>query len=306
MNKIDFHVHVTNESTGIEESIRNFKELSQRNHLDGICIHAAEYSSNGEHPDCNEKALAVSNADPHWYAFAGLHHACDFVEQAKEYMDRGFRGIKLLEGKPSLYKYYGYGFDHPRFEPFFAYAEKYGIPLMIHNNDPLIHWDINKISPSAIAKGWYYDSSFPSQEHFFTVLEGILARHPALHAAIAHFGFYSDNIERAAALMEKYPNLMMDMTPAPIIYYELSERQEEAKAFLLKYHDRLIYGTDVSNLIEGSVRELNERKTRIMDVFYEGSSACEVGDHVIVGMNLPSEMLKNIYCNNAMRFIKEK
>lgn len=138
------------------------------------------------------------------------------------------------------------------------------------------------------------------------MLEGILARHPALHAAIAHFGFYSDNIERAAALMEKYPNLMMDMTPAPIIYYELSERQEEAKAFLLKYHDRLIYGTDVSNLIEGSVRELNERKTRIMDVFYEGSSACEVGDHVIVGMNLPSEMLENIYCNNAMRFIKEK
>lgn len=306
MKKIDFHVHVTDEKTSVEESVRYFQELCNRNGLDGVCIHAAEYSSTGEHPDCNEKALSVSRAEPGWYAFAGLHHACNFVEQAKEYMDRGFRGIKLLEGKPSLYRYYGYGFEHPRFEPFFAYAEKHGIPLMIHNNDPLIHWDINKISRSAVEKGWYYDSTFPSQEYFFTVLEDILRRHPALRAAIAHFGFYSDNIPRAAALLEKYPNLMMDMTPAPIIYYELSETPEAAKRFLLKYHDRLLYGTDVSNRIEGSVRELNDRKTRIMDVFYEGTSACEISDHVIQGMNLPQEMQENIYYRNAMRFIKEK
>ena len=304
MRKIDFHVHVTDESTNIDESICYFTELCQRNKLDGLCIHAAEYSSTGEHPDCNEKALAVSRANANWYAFAGLHHAEDFVEQTKAYMDQGFRGIKLLEGKPSLYRYYGYGFEHPRFEPFFAYAEKMEIPLLIHNNDPLLHWDITKISQSAIDKGWYYDSTFPSQEHFFSVLEDVLMRHPMLDAAIAHFGFYSDNITRADSLMAKYPHLMMDMTPAPIIYYELSQTPDEAKAFILKYHDRLLYGTDVPNKIEGSARELNDRKTRIMNAFFEGAQPVEIGGHSIAGLHLPAQILENIYYNNAMRFMK--
>lgn len=304
MKKMDFHVHVTDESANVEESIRYFADLCQRNQLNGICIHAAEYSSSGLHPDCNERALAVSRADSSWYAFAGLHHACDFVEQTKEYMDRGFRGIKLLEGKPSLYRYYGYGFDHPRFEPFFAYAEEQKIPLLIHNNDPILHWDIHRISPSALKKGWYYDPSFPPQEHFFAVLEQILARHPALHAAIAHFGFYSDQIERAEGLMEKYPSLMMDMTPALIIYDELSERAEQARNFLLKYHDRILYGTDVSNRIEGSVRALNDRKTAVMKAFFEDAGHSEIEGHSVQGMALPEDMLEKIYFHNAMRFIR--
>lgn len=299
----DFHVHVTNDETNAEESIRYFREMCRLNGLHCLGIHAAEYSSTGEHPDCNEKALAVSKADPNWFAFAGLRHARDFVEQTKEYMAQGFRGIKLLEGKPSVYRYYGYTFDAPRFEPFFAYAEENAIPLLIHNNDPLIHWDINKISKSALEKGWYYDSTFPSQEYFFASLEGVLRQHPNLYAAIAHFGFYSDNIPRAEALMEMCPNLYMDMTPAPIIFDELSQTPEQTKAFILKYRKRLLFGSDASNKFEGSVKTLNETKMRIMKAFYEGSGMQTVGKHQIYGMALPRDILEDIYHNNAMRFI---
>ena len=305
MKQFDFHVHVTDEDTDVETSIRYFRELCERNGLDRICIHAAEYSSEGDHLDCNEKALAVSKGDPKWFAFAGLHHTSDFVEQAKQYMAQGFKGIKLLEGKPSLYRHYGYGFDHPRFEPFFAYAEENEIPLLIHNNDPLLHWDINKISQDAIARGWYYDSTMPSQEHFFRVLEDVFEKHPNLHAAIAHFGFYSDDLPRAEWLMEKYPNLLMDMTPALIIFDELSQTPEQTSAFIRKYHDRMLFGSDVSNKIEGKVRELNDKKTKVMKAFYEGSGRSQIGSHTIEGMALEGEVLENIYYNNAMRFIGE-
>ena len=303
MKKIDFHVHALDNDIGANECIQYFEELCERNDLSGICIHAVECSSLLLHPDCNEKALAISQHDPNWYAFAGLHHARDFVEQTKEYMDQGFRGIKLLEGKPSLYRYYGYTYDHPRFEPFFAYCEENQIPLMIHNNDPLRHWDINKISKANIAKGWFYDSSIPSQEHFFQVLEGVLAKHPDLRAAIAHFGFYSNNIPRAERLMEQCPNLRMDMTPAPIIFDELSETPEQIKAFILKYSDRLLFGSDADVPLEGSIRELNERKMRIMKAFYEGSGETIIGSHRIQGMALDDTILEKIYWNNAMAFM---
>lgn len=303
MNKMDFHVHVTDNSTNVEDSVRYFTDYCNRHNFTGICIHAAEFSSKNYHPDCNEKALAVSKANPNWYAFAGLHHDQDFVEQTKQYMDQGFKGIKLLEGKPSLYRHYGYGFDHPRFEPFFSYAEENAIPLLIHNNDPIAHWDINKISQTAIEKGWYYDSTFPSQEHFFTVLEDILHSHPALHAAIAHFGFYSNNISRATTLMEACPHLIMDMTPAPIIFDELSATPEETRTFIMKYQDRLLFGTDVSNKIEGKVLELNEKKIKIMDAFYEGSGKAEIGKHIISGMDLSESVLSKIYYSNAVNFI---
>ena len=303
MKKMDFHVHISNDQTDVQKSIVNFKALSERNHLSGICIQSAVMSSNGLHPDCNEKALEIIKADKNWYAFASLHHDRDFVEQTKEYMDKGFRGIKMLEGKPTVYRNYGYGFDHPRYEAFFDYAEKNVIPLDIHNNDPLIHWDRNKISERALRKGWYYDSTFPPQKHFFDVLENILDRHPGLHAALAHFGFYSDNIKKAEILMEKCPNLFMDMTPAMIIYGQLSETPAEAKAFLLKYQDRILYGTDVSNCIEGEVREMNDTKTRLMHAFYEGNSECEIGGFKIQGLDLPEDVLKKLYWDNAISFM---
>ena len=303
MIKTDFHVHVTDEETGIEESIRYFKDYCERNQLQGIGIHAAEFTSLIEHPTCNEKVLAVSKADPNWFAFAGLRHACDFVEQIKEYMVQGFKGIKLLEGKPSIWRHYGYTYDAPRFEPFFAFAEEHAIPLLIHNNDPIHHWDINKISKTALEKGWYYDETFPSQEYFFQSLEGVLDRHPNLHAAIAHFGFYDDNIPRAEALMEKCPNLYMDMTPAPIIFDEFSQTPDAIKSFIMKYQDRLLFGSDAETTPDGQPKSIVARKTKIMNAFYEGSGEYIIDDHRIRGMALDGKVLENIYWNNAMAFM---
>ena len=304
MIRMDFHVHITDNETDVFQTIENFSAYCQRNSFNSICIHAAPYSSLKSHPDCNEKALSIIKEKPDWYAFAGLHHDQDFVEQARKYMDQGFRGIKLLEGKPSLYKHYGYGFEHPRFDSFFSFAEKNKIPLLIHNNDPLLHWDINKISRSAIEKGWYYDESFPSQEHFFKVLEDVFKKHPALHAAIAHFGFYSNDLPRATMLMEAYPNLFMDMTPAPIIYDELSSTPDETRKFIITYQDRLLFGTDLSNKTEGKVLELNEKKLKIMDAFYEGTGTHQIGKHTISGMALPKDVLQKLYYTNAMHFMR--
>lgn len=306
MKKIDFHVHHS-DNIPLADTVQNFRDMCKRKGYVGICTHAyVRDGATGYHPDCNEAAMALKQAMPEAYAFAALHHERDLVAQAKEYMAAGFDGIKLLEGKPNTYRYNGFGYEAPTFEAFFAYAEEAEIPLMIHNNDPISHWSIETATPRAIEMGWVYDETYPSQEWFFAALEDVLHRHPRLRAALAHMGFYADKLPRAAALLDACPNLYLDITPAPVIYEHLSATPEESRAFFEKYHERLIYGTDAQNDLTGFAREYNDTKTDIISTFLEGSTPRRIGKYDIHPIGLPTEMLENIYYNNAMRFVKKE
>ena len=304
MKKIDCHVHINN-PISVEQSAQNFKDMCVRNGLEGVFFMALAHGSAHPHPTCNEDALKLKALMPGSYAFASLHHERDFVEQAKEYMANGFSGIKLLEGKPSLYRRFGYSFEHPRFEPFFAYAEKHGIPLLIHNNDPAYSWDINKATPRAIEMGWVYDDTIPSHAWYFENLENVLRRHKGLRVGLAHMGFYSEDLDRAERFMEMCPNLYMDMTPAMNVLAEMSETPAKAEAFFRKYHDRILFGTDAENDLTGRAREYNDDKMVAITTFLEGSAPREVRGRLIVPLHLDPDMLANIYYNNAMRFIGE-
>ncbi len=304
MKKIDFHVHINRDDVSVEDSARYFYEMCERKGYEGVGIMPLAHDSQMFHPACNERALAIKALVPGAVAFGSLHHTGDFVEQAEALMTRGFSGIKLLGGKPSQYRVFGYSYEHERYEALFAYAEKHGIPLMVHNNDPLSHWDMSKASPRAIASGWVYDERIPSQEWFFRTIEAVLAAHPRLKIALAHLGFYANDLPRATALMEKYKGLMMDITPAPPIYAELSATPLESEAFFRKYHDRILFGTDVENAIFGHVRAYNDMKTEMISAFLEGEAPTVIdGRYAITPIRLDTPMLKNIYYNNAMRFI---
>ena len=305
MKKIDFHVHALDESITAKESARHFAAMCERKGYEGVGVMALSHDSEGFIPDCNEYALEIKRLLPGTVVFGSVHHDRDFVKEAEELMARGCEGIKLLGGKPSQYRIFGYSFEHERYEALFAYCEKYGVPMMVHNADPDFHWDITKMSQRAIEKGWAYDTTLPSQEWFFATMESVLARHPRLKIALAHFGFYTKDLQRATKLMEAYPHLRMDITPAPPIYAELSLNPKESEAFFRQYHDRIIFGTDVDNNIVGQVREYNDMKTEMIATFLEGKEprTFRDGRYAVTPIHLEKEMLENIYYNNAMRFI---
>ena len=309
MKKLDFHVHVY-DCIPPEEAARNFTDMCERFGYEGVGLLALSHNSMGFHPNCNEAALKIKKMMPGSYAFAGLDYDKNFVEQAEDLMSKGFEGIKLLSGKPSEYRFFGYGYEHPRFYEFFEYAEKYQIPLLIHNNDPEGNWDITKVSKSAIAKGWYYDENMPSQKFFFDVLDDVLANFPSLKAAIAHLGFYTESVEqlkKADKMLETYQNLSFDITPALNIYAELSKMPNEAQAFFTKNHERLIFGTDAVENLVGSARDYNITKNAVTDAFIRGKSYDNETARArkTACLDLSSEMMENIYYNNALRFIKK-
>ncbi len=308
MKKIDAHIHTYGDAS-MDQMEGYMREMMETRGYCGLGFAALLHETAGFFPESNNMAIEMKRRIPGCYAFASLDHGKDFIAQTKEFMAQGFDGIKLLEGKPSEYRFWGTGYEGPRMEQFFAYAEEQDIPLLIHNNDPRANWDLNHPWREILTKkGWFYgDCGLPSQEEFFVMLEEVFARHPNLRAAIAHMGFYYDNLPRAAALLDKCPNLYLDMTPAVEVYWELSEKPEESATFLRKYHNRLFFGTDTSmGWAPGSgIRSYNDMKVRMMTVFYEGTAPEVVEGHTIVPMGLEPETVEEIYYYNFLKFLKK-
>ena len=244
---------------------------------------------------------------PESYAFGCLEpKGTDYVKQAETLMGSGFSGIKLfLGGKPNFYKTYPHFYEDELYSDFFALCEEKQYPIIMHKNDPAYCWDITQADERAIKMGWIYGDGIPSHQRYFTSAENVLMRYPKLNIALAHMGFYSENIEKAFELMEKYPNLKMDITPALNIYSELSQIPERAEEFFRKYHNRIIFGTDATNKLVGEARAYNDLKNEVTSHFLTGEGERVIGTRKIHAIRLDENMLENIYYNNAMRFIEK-
>lgn len=313
MKKIDFHIHIEADLPAAE-SAAYLKDMCCRHGYSGInvlsyCYNAADYD--GYHAHYNEAALALKKEMGEGsFAFGCLHYGEDYAEQASACMAAGFDGIKLLRGgKPNYYKAYPHLYDDPLYAEFFALAEERRIPIIMHNNDPAYGWDLTKATPRAIQNGWVYDETYPTHQRYFEAAENVLRRYPRLKIALAHMGFYSENIEKAFELMESYPGLYMDMTPALNIYEELSQVPERARAFFLQYGDRCFFGTDASNLLVGEARAYNDLKNAVTDHFFAGEGYREFSNESrpkpvgVTGLQLPQVVLEQLYYHNAMRFL---
>ena len=307
MKKIDFHVHIET-ALPVKQSAYYFKDMCDRYGYSGVNILAFCYrleDNKGFYEKCNEAALELKEEmGDGSYAFCCLLPGKDFARQAEYYMNNGFDGIKLLRGgKPNYYKDFPYLYDHGIYEDFFALAEEKQYPIIMHNNDPAYSWDISKAPERAIKMGWVYDDSVPTHDRYYQSVDNILERHPNLKIAMAHMGFYSENIDKAFDMMKKYPNLYMDMTPALNIYEELSLIRDRAEEFFLKHGDRVFFGTDATNHLVGEARMYNDKKNAVTSHFFSGGEYREICGKKISPVHLTDEILENLYYNNAMRFI---
>lgn len=309
MKKIDFHVHIE-KNIPIEQSEYYFRDMCERHGYSGINILSYCYAtdnSKGYSETCNEEALELKERmGKDSCAFGCLLPGIDYARQAEELMNSGFDGIKLLRGgKPNYYRKFHSIYDDHIYEDFFALAEEKQYPIIMHNNDPAYSWDISKAPERAIKMGWVYDNTVPSHERYYTAVDNVLERHPNLKVAFAHMGFYTEDLSRAFKMMEKYPNIYMDITPAINIYTELSANHDEAELFFKKYNDRIFFGTDATNLLVGEAREFNDLKNEITSHFLCGNELRVFGHRSIDPIGLDKASLENIYYNNAMNFIRK-
>ena len=182
-----------------------------------------------------------------------------FVERMRRL---GCDGLKLIEGKPNMRRMFPLKpFNDPVWDPLWDYAEKTALPILWHVNDPETCWDPEKAPKHIRMAGELYDETYINNEVQYREMEDILTRHPKLKVCFAHLFFMSAQLPRLAALLDRFPNMMVDITPGLEIYVNLSKNQETARSFFEKYQDRIIYGTDIGSRCVLGPAALDERES---------------------------------------------
>lgn len=240
------------------------------------------------------------------YGYASLHmpqrgepEAGDLLKQVQLYHKMGFDGIKMIDGKPSIRKEH-VALDHACYDPMFSYLEENQIPVLYHSNDPAEFWDEEKI-PAWARDIYYYGFKEPSKKQITEETAGILKKHPGLNFTVAHFFFLPNTgeYERACCLMETYPNFFMDFTPGWEMFQDFHQDFDLWRAYIIKYSNRLVYGTDMSGDSNTERLEPLRRALETDDVF-------SVQEYTCYGLALDDTSLRNIYSGTYTGRIQTK
>ena len=251
------------------------------------------------------------------YLFAGLDYSAiardvdhrltySLAEQVDRLLAMGCDGIKMLNGKPNYRRASGLALDCVIYDEYFARLQERGFPVLWHVNDPEEFWDPAAAPAWARDPGWLYDETSPTKESIYQECERVLARFPNLRIIFAHFYFLSDDLPRAAALLDRYPNICFDLAPGIEMLHNFSKRPDHARDFFLKYQDRIIFGTDCGpDGIPSRIWVVRNFLETEEEFHVPTDEPLFWPDHrtMIRGISLPEEVLEKIYAGNFRRFV---
>ena len=89
---------------------------------------------------------------------------------------------------------------------------------------------------------------YPSYEDQINARDHLLELHPDLKFIGCHLGSLEWNVDELAKRLDKFPDLAVDMSARIChLQYQSAKDREKVRDFCIKYQDRLLYGTDLSD-----------------------------------------------------------
>jgi predicted TIM-barrel fold metal-dependent hydrolase len=149
----------------------------------------------------------------------------------------------------------------------------------------------------------YRHPEWPRKETILAARDHLLQLHPNLKVVGAHLGSMEVDVDQIAQRFDKYPNFAVDT--AARVEYLMMQKPEKVRAFLLKYQDRVIYGTD--NVLypqddtENVLREWAARYARDWR-YFAGDTDVKFEHGITKGLHLPADVLRKLYHDNAVKW----
>jgi predicted TIM-barrel fold metal-dependent hydrolase len=241
------------------------------------------------------------------YAFGSLYYPpggfsggrADFADQARRWIDAGMDGMKMEEGKPTTRRRTGIALDSPLYDEYYRYLERNSIPLQYHVGDPATFWDAESVPTWARENGWFYGGAdFIGREALLAEVEGFLEKFPALNVTFSHFYFLSDDMDRAASFLDRWPCARFDITPGSEMYFNFSRDPSAWRDFFIRYQGRILYGTDSE--VDDQAGWANTAS--VIRRFLETDHEFEGFGGRMRGLCLPADVLRRIYHDNFLAF----
>ena len=196
--------------------------------------------------------------------------------------------------------------DDPRWDPIWAACGELGLPVIIHTADPVAFFEpINNQNERWEELSRHPDWSFageeyPSHDALLAARNRVIARHPETTFIGAHVANYPENLAAVSKWLDQYPNLTVEIAAR---IAELGRQPITARKFLMKYQDRVMFGTDGPRPVGRLKPHWRFLETRDEYFPYAEDQYPPQGLWNIYGLELPDKVLCKIYSQNAEKII---
>jgi len=228
------------------------------------------------------------------------------AKRLEESFQAGAKGLKFHKTLGLSYRYRSgelMPVDDPKLDPVWEMCAKYNRPVMIHSADPAAfftpldrfneRWHELNEHPNWL----FHGERFPSRDEILMQRNRVIARHPKTTFICAHFANNPEDLAAVGRWLDSYPNMYVDVDAR---ISELGRQPYTVRKFLLKYQDRIMFGTDTAP--DRDAYRMYYRFLETDDEYFD----CASGHHrqgfwMIYGLFLPEDVLKKIYHENAER-----
>jgi len=324
MPKIDIHAHISDlDNTGDKQFI-GFLEDENFKWLD-ICVVGTEWEKLQQKVAVAERIHRNYPQRVAWatsFNLTNWQHA-DWQSSALAMIREGFAqgavGVKFWKEIGMVVKDPDGRYimiDDPRFDPLFDLIEKSGKTVIAHIGEPRNCWfPLESMTVEGDRRYFkehpqyhgYLHPEIPGYWDQVKARDHVLAKHPKLRVVGCHLGSLEFDVDELAQRLDRYPLFAVD-TAARIVHFQVQDR-EKARNFILKYQDRLIYGTD--NQARGGEGLTDDLKH--CDEVYQKNYRYFATDQEIEvpeirpgfkvrGLALPLPVVKKIYYDNAVKW----
>ena len=195
--------------------------------------------------------------------------------------------------------------DDPRIDPIWAKCGELGIPVMVHVSDPKAFFTPldqfnERYDELGAHPSWsFYGDQYSSKEEILAQRNRVFARHPNTIFIGAHVATLPEELHTVAMWLDCYPNLYVDICAR---ISELGRQPYTARKFIIKYQDRILFGTDTA--CDAEAYRIYYRFLETDDEYIDPSGGHHLqGRWMIYGIHLPDEVLEKVYNKNALKLL---
>ncbi len=321
---VDVHTHFRHKLRQSEQALDDYVKVMDRNQIAICCSLDGRLDSElDEHMGFlwqkhRERFTIFVNIDwrgngdpnePSTWNFHQQGFAARTAKQIERAVEKGASGLKI-------FKQFGLGYKNPdgslikiddkRFDPIWEACGRLGIPVIIHTADPAAFFDpIDETNERweelSRHPDWsFHGPNYPSRAELHAARNRVIERHPQTNFIGAHVANQAEDLTEVSQWLERYPNLWIE-TASRIA--ELGRQPYSARDFLLKYQNRIMFGTD------GPWPELRLQinwrffESRDESFHYSEKQPPPQGLWRIHAINLPDNVLRKLYYENASKLI---